>query len=162
MRRLTAVLRNMNLYAELSDSPIANWRCHCFGRAKSESKMWLDAESIDVGNSHVTVTFKDREKVLESTDTPQWKKDHPCGGIWVDFSKNANSPHQIQITINLPPDVYKRVRETDLSHDDIIVTVGYDNLTPRGEDSANALLSTAVVHFHTRFGDEGEFGKELN
>lgn len=154
MRKLTAVLRSRNLYAEVTSSAIATWRCHCFGRTENDSKIWIDTEVIDMSNSHVTVTFEDREKELSVPDTPQWKIDNPCGAIWVDYSKSAGVQNLIQITVNLPGDVYQKVRETDLRQDDIIVAVSFDNLTPRGEGSANAFLSTALVHFITRLGNE--------
>lgn len=154
MRKLTAVLRSRNLYAEVTSSGTATWRCHCFGRSEINSKIWLDSEVIDIGNSPVTVTFEDREKVLSAQDTPQWKKDNPCGAIWVDFSNSADVQKQIQITINLPGDVYQKVSEADLRQDDIIVALSYDNLTLQGEGSANALLSTALVHFRTRLCEE--------
>ncbi len=107
-----------------------------------------------MSNSDATVTFEDREMILSAQDTPQWKKDNPCGAIWIDFSKSAGLQNRIQITVNLPVDVYQKVKETDLRQDDIIVTVNYDTLTPRGEESANAFLTTAHVHFHTRQGKE--------
>lgn len=162
MRKLTAVLRSRNLYAEISNEGNAKWRCHCFGRSMPDSKMWTESQTFETGNAQVTVTFEDREEILSTPDTPQWQKDNPCGAIWVDFSKNSNVPHRVQITINLPKDVYQRVQDTDLSHDDIIVTVSYDNLTPRGEESANSFLSSALVHFHTRFEKEGQFGHKLD
>jgi hypothetical protein len=148
--KLTAVLRSRNLYAEVTSSVVAVWRCHCFGRAEVDSKILFDSEEVDMSNSHVTVTFEDREKVLSAPETPQWQRDNPCGAIWVDFPKSADVQNRIQITVNLPGDVYQKVRETDLRQDEIIVTVSYDNLTPRGEDCANAFLSTALVHFCTR------------
>jgi hypothetical protein len=154
MGKLTVVLRSRNLYAEISSSATAAWRCHCFGRTENDSKMWIDTEVIDMSNSHATVTFEDREKVLAAPETPQWKIDNPCGAIWVDYSKSADVQNRIQITVNLPGDVYQKVRETDLRQDDIIVAVSFDNLTPRGEGSANAFLSTALVHFYTRLGNE--------
>lgn len=154
MGKLTAVLRSRNLYAEVTSSVAAAWRCHCFGRAQTDSKISLDSEVIDMSNSHVTVTFEDREKVLSAPNTPQWQRDNPCGAIWVDFPKSADVQNRIQITVNLPDDVYQKVRETDLRQDDIIVTVSYDNLTLRGEDGANAFLSTALVHFCTRLGTD--------
>ena len=54
MGKLTAVLRSRNLYAEVTSSAAAAWRCHCFGRAQTDSKIWLDSEVIDMSNSHVT------------------------------------------------------------------------------------------------------------
>jgi len=78
------------------------------------------------------------------------EKDNPCGAIWIDFSKRADVQNRIQITLSLPVDVYQKVKETDLRQDDIIVTVNYDTLTPRGEQSANAFLTAARSHFHTR------------
>jgi hypothetical protein len=52
--------------------------------------------------------------------------------------------------VNLPVDVYQKVKETGLRQDDIFVTVNYDTLTPRGEEIANAFLTTAHIHFHIR------------
>jgi len=161
MSRLTAVLRSMNLYAELSSENSTKWRCHFFGRCKLEQEIWLEAKAINMSNAEVTVTFEDREQILSAADTQQWKRDNPFGAIWVDFSQKAREPHRVQITINLPSDVHERVKTTDLSREDVIVTVGCDDLTPRGESCANAFLSMATVHFHTRYGQDGLFGREF-
>jgi hypothetical protein len=162
MTILTAVLRRRNLYAEVSNEGNAKWRCACFGRSMPDSKMWTASQTFEAGNAEVTVTFEDRAEILSEPDTPQWQKDNPCGALWIDFSKDSTEPHRVQITINLPKDVYQRVQDTDLSNDDIIVTLSYENLIPRGEGSANAFLSSALVHFQTRFDTEGQFGRELD
>jgi len=122
--------------------------------------MWMESQTLETGNAQVTVTFEDREVLFSEPDTPQWQNDNPCGALWVDFSKSLSEPHRVQVTINLSKDVYQRVQDIDLSKNDIIVTVGYDNLTSRGMGSANAFLSSVLVHFHTRFETEGKFGRE--
>ena len=67
----------------------------------------------------------------------------------------------MQITINSHLDVYARVKNTDLSREDIILTLEYENLVALGEGSANALLPEAHIHFHTRYGQDGVSSREF-
>lgn len=55
-----------------------------------------------------------------------------------------------QITIDLRSELFELVNRTDLSKDDIIVSIVFDDLVDRSEQSANAFLKEVSIAICTR------------
>ncbi len=158
MGRLAAVLRCRNLFATLSKSASAEWDCIVFGRCNIDQQLLLGDKVLDISDAEIAVTFKNRELVLAADDVRQWEVDNPCGGLWIDIEMPNRRAHSIQVRVNASPDVLERVWNTDLRSDDIMIGVEFDELIPRGENGANAFLTEASIHFHSRVDGDGIFG----
>jgi hypothetical protein len=153
MPNLMVVLRSRNLYVDLGQAGEI-WGCNFFGRCKS-----VISETVPgLSNVRAAVTLHEWPQAERREKTPAWISEKTMGALHLGTLDGDTGERDLQLSVRVPPEIYRKALETNFAHDDLLVYVQFTELKAAA-GGENAFIETARIHFHTRVDSEhGLFG----
>jgi len=143
MPNVTIAFRARNIYVDVTKSGQV-WGCRFHGRCRGPL-----STANRLSGACATVTLHEWPQAELREEVPAWISEESLGWLHLSMYDRETGEHSFSAGLRVPPDVYRKALEVDLSQDVLLIYVESGDLSPAlgGESAA---IERVRLNFHTR------------